>query len=255
MTEPADSNEPIPLSPFEPRQSNTGLYCQMHRLGYSEDQLLDVQQAYRLASRLSNGRYRKNERPFICHAIGAASAAAEFTDDHSLVMAALLHATYDSGQFPDGGIGGATPTHRRWLQQHIPAEVEAIVYRYDQFDFEIGAPERLVEEGYDESDSDLLYMALTHEIDDVADFGLWFAAKYGMSIQTRLEACAILAERINKPALAVNLRAHEQVYRNSDYWLEALSQKKLQGHLKIPNTVTYLRHRLRHLRRRPIKLT
>ena len=64
-----------------------------------------------------------------------------------------------------------------------------------------------------------------------------------------------LAGQIDKPELAATLRAHGETYRNSENWLDALSQKELQGHLKIPNTVAYFRHRLRHLLRRPVKLT
>ena len=63
----------------------------------------------------------------------------------------MLHAAYDSGQFPDGRIGGASPQHRKWLTVQVEAEVESILFRYVNFRFERGEPERYSREGYDET--------------------------------------------------------------------------------------------------------
>ena len=134
--------------PFFARQTNTGLYVQLHDAGYTREDLKVVQNAYRLACRLFSGRYRKTERAFICHAVGAASSAARFDGRLSHVLAAMLHAAYDSGQFPDGRIGGTFPRHRKWLTARVGAEVESILYRYSSFDFERGAPERHCSEGF-----------------------------------------------------------------------------------------------------------
>lgn len=243
----------IPTEVFAPRQTNTGLYVQMHNSGFTRDDLLAAQHAYRLSCRLFNGRYRKTERAFICHAVGAASSVASFDNRLSLVLAAMLHAAYDSGQFPDGRIGGPSPAHREWLTAQLGAEVESIVYRYSGFGFELGAPERYLREGYNDADRDLLLIALAHEVDDVTDLGLRFAPKYGESTELRIAACATLADQMGKPELARTLRAHARLYESAG-WVNALESPTLHGYCIIPNTMAYLRHRFGHFRRKFVKL-
>jgi len=239
--------------PFFVRQTNTGLYVQLHDSGFTGEDIRDVQSAYRVACRLFNGRYRKTERAFICHAVGTASSVARFDSRLSYVVVAMLHAAYDSGQFPDGRIGGLTPRHRKWLTARIGAEVEAILYRYSSFDFERGAPERYCSEGFEEADTDLLFLALAHELDDLADAGLRFAPKYGRSIASRVEACAGLADQIGKPELAATLTAHGRLYEDID-WVDNLKSTTLRGFYIVPNATAYFRHRFNHLCRKFVKL-
>ncbi|MGE0449079.1 MAG: hypothetical protein AB7Q29_05780 [Vicinamibacterales bacterium] len=234
---------------FLPRQTNTGLYVQLHEAGFSAAQLTAAQRAYRLACRLFNGKYRKTERVFICHAVGAASSAAHFDSRFTFVLAAMLHAVYDSGQFPDGRIGGRSPSHRAWVSAQVGAEVESVLFRYQDFGFEKGGPEQYVQKGFDDADQDLMFIALAHEVDDLLDLGLRFASKYGESIESRVEACATLAERLGKPDLAATLRAHGRLYRDCE-WTDDLKLATLHGYQIVPNLKAYLRHRFNHLRGR-----
>jgi hypothetical protein len=240
--------------PFAPRQTNTGLYVQLHRAGFPPEALRAAQHGYRLAFRLFNGKYRKTERAFLCHAVGAASSAARFDGRPSYLLAAMLHAAYDSGQFPDGRIGGASRRHRAWLVAEVGAEVEAILFRYRRFGFEAGEPERYARDGFDAADADLLLLALVHEVDDLLDLGLRFARKYGASIDSRVAACAALAERLEKPDLALTLRAHGDLYRGNE-WTDDLQSLTLEGFQVVPNIKTYLRHRFNRLRRRSVALS
>lgn len=238
---------------FIPRQTNTGLYVQMHMAGFTRDELKVTQNAYRLACRLFDGCYRKTERAFICHAVGAASSVVGFDRHISLVLAAMLHAAHDSGQFHDGRIGRASPAHRDCLVAEVGAEVEALVFRYGSFAFDLGAPERYLREGCDETDRNLLFMALAHEVDDLADLGVGFAPKYGKSIESRVAACAALADQIGKPLLASTLRAHGRLYLEND-WVDDLKSQTLQGYQVIPNAMAYLRHRYSQLRGKSVKV-
>src|SRR5262245_40948208 len=131
----------LPL--FSPAQTNTALYCQLHERGHSTADLISVQRAYRLSCKLFNGRYRKTERAFICHAVGTASALAQFDCRMELIVAAMLHAAYDSGQFPDGRCG-LSPAHRHWLADQIGETIEQVVADYNHFEFDTGEPEALV---------------------------------------------------------------------------------------------------------------
>jgi hypothetical protein len=165
----------------------------------------------------------------------------------------MLHSAYVSGQFRDGRIGSPSPTHREYLIAEVGSEVEALVYRYSSFGFGPGAPERYLREGCDETDRDLLFMALAHEVDDLADLGLRFASKYGKSIESRVEACTALADQIGQPGLAATLRAHGSLYSGND-WVDDLRSHTLQGYRIVPNAMAYLRQRYLHFRGSSVKL-
>ena len=238
---------------FTPRQTNTGLYVQLHEAGYPVADILRIQSAYRLACRLFNGRYRKTERAFICHAVGVASSAAQFERRLDTVLSAMLHAAYDSGQFPDGRSGRPSPVHRAWLREQVGTEVESVVARYCDFDFETGVPERLVQTHVPDGDEDLLFIALAHEVDDLVDGGLAFSPKYGESIATRVAACSALARRIGHDRLAETIEAHGVAYQSLS-WIDELGEKALEGFRVAPNFRAYLRLRRDHRRGKSVAM-
>jgi len=232
---------------FVPRQTNTGLFMQMHEAGYSIDDIFRARAAYRLSCQMFNGRYRRSERAFICHAVGAASAAAYSKPRIEIVVAAMLHAAYDSGQFPDGKSGRRSPAHREWLVEKIGAEVENILARYSGFDFGVGVPERLVAHGFSDSEKDLLFIALSNEVDDLADGGLSFSPKYGNTVAKRVSACAELASRLGYHGLATAIEHYGPFYENLS-WVGPLQDGKLQGFRVAPNLRAYMRLRRDHWR-------
>lgn len=229
-------------APFVPAQTNTGLYVQLHRAGHPTDGLLRVQAAYRLAARLFNGRYRKTERAFLCHAVGAASSVARFEQDLDFVLAAMLHAAYDSGQFPDGRFGKASTAHRALVRSVVGERAEDLIFRYLELDFDTGQPERLAAAELPAGIEDVLFLALAHEIDDLADLGLAIAPKHGVSIATRLAACAALARRIGRDPLALALEAQASLYVGAE-WVAALRSPRTRGFRIAPNLGAYLRMR------------
>ncbi|MEN0001436.1 MAG: DUF6817 domain-containing protein [Pseudomonadota bacterium] len=227
---------------FTPRQTNTGLYVHLHERGFSKDDIRRVQGAYVLACNMFNARYRKTGRAFICHAVGAASACAEFIDDIDVVIASLLHAGYDSGLFPDGKAGNPSAKRRQWMRDHIGEVSERLAHDYQSVDFDRGGPEQILQSGPDKIERNLLMMALTHELDDMADGGLAFAPKYGESVEGRLIACAALAEHLGETRLADLFK--QQVKAQSDYeWMHDLKADELRGFWIVPNLLAYLRLR------------
>lgn len=213
------------------------------------ENLLRTQKAYRICRHLINGRYRKTERAFLCHAIGAASSMARFDSRIELTLAAMLHASYDSGLFPDGHFG-PSDTHRKWLTGEIGADVETLVFDYNCFSFGRGRPEAIVEQGFAESERLSLLIALAHEIDDIADGGLVFAPKYGSDVSGRLSACRILADRLGCPQLAESFADYQELLPDQQ-WAAALSEgTDCAGCVIIPNWWSYLRLR-RHARKGP----
>lgn len=236
-------------SPFKPVQTNTALYCQLHEAGHPMENILRTQKAYRICRHLINGRYRKTERAFICHAIGAASSMAWFDPRIELTLAAMLHASYDSGLFPDGHFG-PSETHRKWLAREIGADVETLVFDYNGFSFGQGRPEILIEQGISASERLSLLIALAHEIDDIADGGLVFAPKYGSDASGRLSACRILSDLLGYPQLGETFAAYQELLPRQQ-WAAALTDTTSStGCLIIPNWRSYLRLR-RHARRGP----
>jgi hypothetical protein len=229
-----------------PAQTNTALYVQLHGAGHTIEDIRRVQAAYRLAARLFNGRYRKTERAFICHAVGAASSVAHFEPDVDFIMAAMLHAAYDSGQFPDGRFGKASEPHRALVRAVVGERAESLIRRYPTLDFDTDAPERLAAGPLPEGIADILFLALAHEIDDLADVGLAIAPKYGGSIASRLEACATLARRIGREPLARALEAQSALYRDTE-WVALLRSDRTRGFRIAPNIRAYVR--LRRARR------
>ncbi|RUU06620.1 HD domain-containing protein [Mesorhizobium sp. USDA-HM6] len=232
---------------FVPRQTNTALYMQLYDAGHALDDILRVQKAYRLACAMFNGRYRKSGRPFICHAVGAASSVAHFDRDLDFVIAAMFHAAYDSGQFPDGKSSRRSETHRKWLEARIGPRAEGLVARVGAMKFDTGDPERLVAEGVPVGDEDILFLQLAHDVDDLADGGLAFAPKYGRSIETRVAACAALARQLGREDLAVTIEAYGSRYEALG-WARALQDIKLEGFRIAPNMRTYIKLRRENLR-------
>jgi hypothetical protein len=227
---------------FVPRQTNTGLYVQLHEAGHPTKDILRVQEAYRLSCRLFNGRYRKTERAFICHAVGVGSATARFDRRIEIIIAAMLHAAYDSGQFPDGRTGRASDAHRQWLKEQVGSGIEDVVARYRGFNFEEGVPERLAATPNRAGDEDLLLIALAHEVDDLADGGLAFSPKYGRSIASRVAACATLARSIDQDRLAETIEEHGSRYETLG-WIDELGERQLEGFRVAPNLRGYWRLR------------
>lgn len=232
---------------FSPRQTNMGLFVQMHENGFSIADIRRLQQCYYTACGMFNGRYRKTGRPFMCHSVGVASSVAEFSRDPDMVLAGLFHAAYDSGQFPDGRNGKTSKPHRDWLAGKIGSTAEAIAARYLDFDFETGVPEKLLSAGFHDGDQDLLLIALAHEVDDLADGGLALAPKYGESIASRVTSCTELARQIGQHELAECLAAHGKRHEGLA-WMRELQPDTLRGFRLVPGFRAY--YRLRRAARR-----
>jgi len=232
---------------FSPSQTNTALYVQMHKEGYGFDDIARIQKAYRVCCLMFNGRYRKTGRPFVCHAVGSASSAAHFDKSVNFVLAAMFHAAYDSGQYPDGRSSRRTPEHRAWLEKQIGAEAEQLVARLSGLNFDRGKPEELAARDIRPGDEDILFLVLAHEVDDLADGGLAFAPKYGASIQSRVGACALLARRLGRESLAETMEGYGRSYEKMS-WASGLSEAKLEGFRIAPNFRAYLRLRRANLR-------
>lgn len=233
---------------FTPAQTHIALLNQLHQKGYETEELQKVQETYRLCMRIFNGRYRKNERPFICHAVGAGSAMAEFDGRPALVKASMLHAAYDSGVFPDAKTGSPSLSHRALVREIVGEETEQLVADYPTIEFEEGSPEALAQMEIPDCQRDIMLMKVAHEIDDIASGGIFFCSKFGPEHQTRLEACRAIATALENTKLADAFTAYIGEI-NQFEWVSTIARDpKSFGYRLAPNWKTYLRLR-RHARK------
>ena len=241
------------MAPIVPRQTILALYIQLHEAGHPNKNLLAVQSAYRIAGPMFSGSFRANEKPFLCHLVGTASAIAQVDRRVEMIIAGLLHAAYDLGVFPDGRIGGDSPEHRQWLADKVGTDVATLVARYNKFKFLPAHVERLATSYTPDDDRDIVKLRLCNEIDDLAEGGLTFATKYGEVIGPHAQACAILAERIGEPEIARTLLS---LGRMSDEmaWTASLRPEAPRGHRVVPNLRAYLRLRRPGGRGRAVKV-
>jgi hypothetical protein len=199
-------------------QTNLQLYGQLTDLRWEERDLDRVVLAYDLAMRLFSGRYRCSGKPFVAHLVGTASVMAELDCRPQLVVAALLHAAYDQGDF---GIGRrATPSaQRRMLASAIGAEAELLVYAYT---LAMWNERALVETPAMLSDltpqqRDVLLIRLSNEIDDHVDLGSTVCNRTGSTLhpEESIQRLAIIADGLGYPELARRFVSIAEEERNS----------------------------------------
>lgn len=135
-------------------QTNPQLLLQLQRQAYPDSALVAVQRAYLLALGLADGLYRGCGKPFVCHLVGTASIVAHCGAPVSVIVAALLHASYQPRVIRDAP-GGLSACRERIAAVFGPA-CEKLVYGY-QFKDE-SAPDA-VDDAADRASVTLLHLA------------------------------------------------------------------------------------------------
>ena len=92
-------------------------------------ELSQVRRGFDQARVLFAGAERPDGRPFLDHLVGTASGTLLAGAPTDTVVAALVHAAYDEGDFGDTR-PGAHERHRHDLRAAIGREAEALVHRY-----------------------------------------------------------------------------------------------------------------------------
>ncbi|MFN9373172.1 MAG: hypothetical protein ACK6D3_14930 [Planctomycetaceae bacterium] len=141
------------------------------RQGFSEPDLLRLRTAYDLALRLTDGLYRKQMVPFICHLVRTASILMHETRDLTPILASMLHAVYFLHVFSGSTRRGPRPADRQQLSDALGHEVEQLIRDYSQFQF--GAAEAAhwtnTSHQLDSRTRQLLMMRLADELEDHLD--------------------------------------------------------------------------------------
>jgi len=116
-----------------------------------------IRRGYDFATRLFAGRYRACGRPFVSHLIGTASALARHGAALDGVLAGLLHAAYEQGEFP------SKRSRREQLRNVIGDGAERLVHAYQNFDWS-RVPDQLNDE-----DQGVVSIRIANEVDECGD--------------------------------------------------------------------------------------
>lgn len=219
---------------LRPAQTCLDLYLQLHGRGYDEPELLRIRDAYALAQTLFSDRFRASGKPFVAHLVGTASILAMAGAAPAIVIAGLLHAAYESGDFIDG-MGRATKAHRKVLREHVGADVERIVVAYQQLRWKSEIVEPLLRDWstVPGTTRDVLLMKIANELEDHVSLGMRFCNEARAAIFVPRETCLALASLLGQPLLR---QALETSYRETDaaHWAEALADPHA-GSYRVPS--------------------
>ena len=204
---------------FKAAQTNLVLYQQLHGLGYSSDGLARVRGSYELATTLFAGQFRPCGRTFIAHLVGTASILAEVRAAEPVVVAGLLHAAYEEGDF-----GFIRWRHRRdHLQNVVGAEAEDLIWRYGRLKWYGGGASTQFErfDTLDEIERTIILMRLANELDDHMNFAHQLSGELEYEHGQQCDVIVRIAEKLGQERLAMALR---QVYTEPDdmTWLAPL---------------------------------
>ncbi len=186
-------------------QTNLQLYAQLHRLGFTPAQMLQVRDGYEFATALFAGQFRGSGKPFVAHLVGTASVLAAVGAPPDVVVAGLLHAAYEQGDF-----GLARWRHRRArVRAALGPTVEALVWRYNERPW---TPAEVVRIRANPTllspmDRQIVLMRLANELDDNLDLAMLYCAAEKDAFRDCRDDMVALAHAISGIALANALTA------------------------------------------------
>ena len=134
-----------------------------------------VRSGYDLAVRLFSASFRGSGKPLLAHLVGTASILDRVAQSPAIVTAGLLHAAYALGDFGDGRFG-ITPVKRERVRAAVGPEIEHLVERYTNFDWNkntIPAIRQRVD-SLDQLARDVLVIRLANELEDHLDYGVLY---------------------------------------------------------------------------------
>ncbi len=196
-------------------QINVQLYEELREAGYDDLVIHRVKDAYGVAQRLFAAQFRGSGRPFLAHLVGTASILVKHGAAPDVVIAGLLHAAYQSGDF-GFGIRGMTAAKRQNLSRLVDKAVEMLVARYTVLAW---TPDRISEYAkrgmaLTPQEHDVLFMRLANELEDaLEDNFVHSGSGKQRSIEQCLPASAELADALGLTALAGELRLCCEVAR------------------------------------------
>ena len=207
--------------------TNIALYKQLHAAGWEGAQLVKLRDCYEFATTLFAGHCRASGKPFLVHLVGTASILATIGADRATVVAGLLHAAYEQGDF-----GLVRWRERRTrVRRAIGDAAEALVWRYQELGWHNSTVTR-VRDGLAELttiDRTIVLMRLANELDDNLDLEMRYCHPVKDEHRQNRETFVALARALHQPALA---NAFAVAYReaNDGTWATSLSLNRKRSY-------------------------
>lgn len=177
---------------FTYAQTNNQLYSQMHELGYTSADIQSVDNAYYFALPFFSCRYRNTGKPFLSHLIGAASILVVNHSSIPVIIAGMLHAIYQQGEF---GKTLKLSAKRAIVRQAVDPDIEELIYLYDQINNNVwpcksDTPFKGISQG-----NDLLILFLANDLEECLDNALYLASPQKRDSMKKSIACSIFHAR------------------------------------------------------------
>lgn len=192
--------EPAPPPPYA--QTIVELYAELQARGFTLPDLVRVRDAYALATGLFTTRQQSSGKCFMAHLVGTASILARMDAPVDVVAAGLLHNTYRTGDFGDGG-RGPSAARRAAVRRAVGDEVEGHVARFATL------PWRDAFAGYEQSlatldplDVAVLRIRVADLLEHLLDLGPVYGDAQEAGFVRRAPAVASLAGALGHPEIA-----------------------------------------------------
>lgn len=161
-----------------PVQTNLELCHQMHEMGYSNEEINLVHDAYLFSIDKVYKMYRGSGKPFINHLVGVAGYMVLEKQDISIIQAALMHALYQNRVLFAGEM--SIDEKRNLIGSLFGSRVDQLIWDYTQF-------ELLAIDEIDMNDlkqhHEVLMLRIADEVEDLSNLGLLFHGKDGDSAE------------------------------------------------------------------------
>jgi len=217
-------------------QTNLQLYKELRSAVTSSSDIMTFQRDYETACLLFSPLCRSTGRPFLCHAVGTASAALKEGAEMLDVRAALLHAAYKHGRFPDRK-KKKTPAHTAWLVQRCGKDLADLLADFSRFSF---SPESV--QGYLDSEDlpqdqtlRLIRIKLANDFDDSHAYGGALAHKARYKDPTWLQMRMALSQKLGFSFFAAAFAQALEECEDAD-WLDTTTVFERRGAIRsIPS--------------------
>lgn len=176
---------------------------------WNEPELARLRRHHELAEAMSDGLYRAQGVPFLCHLVRTASIVLAEGQPQPVVSAALLHAAYMLHAFEGSRRVRRRARHRRELRAAVGGDVEELIWEYDHLPwYRAETLERHLAglPGSSQRVRQLLLLRLANELEDRMDRAMAYTARDRRG--RRAAAAPILtklAEALGHPELAAEL--------------------------------------------------
>lgn len=195
------------------------LMNQAIELGLSTNDLGQLAKAHQFAYKISDGIYRAQGVPLICHLVRTASIILNENKQIHVVIATLLHATYTISFFKGSCRQTPRQSHRKLIQSEFGHEVENLIWNYTHVSW---YSSEAINEHIDQIDNyssekrKILLMRLANEIEDYLDMAMAFTDpdRIEYRINTYGTQCVELARCLSASKLADHLSDIFTSYEN-----------------------------------------